>query len=201
MAHTVGRTLEAEDDGERRVQVAELTRAQPAGRPAQAFRTDGGRLLDEHARRCSCQFDRRPPRPRWGRCRGWRYEHRRQGEKLLGLNDDCISGAPLLAATRASRNPQAEHFASHHGVARSPARARRLNPCPAVRAKSRRDRPDPTRLLRPPDGGRSGGAAAPQLRARRGEWRRSSNGLRRVGARDHARPRRRAAPGQSGPSS
>lgn len=49
-----GRTLEAEHDRESCVDVAELTRAQPADRLAQTFGADGGRLLDEHARRRSC---------------------------------------------------------------------------------------------------------------------------------------------------
>jgi hypothetical protein len=105
---------ETQDQGKSIVHGSQLASIEAAdGRPKPLWIHDGG-LLDEDPRFLAVQLDRRPERGRTGTCRGWRDENRTQGNELIGLDDDRVTGTSLLTPACASRRRQAEYIAANH---------------------------------------------------------------------------------------
>jgi hypothetical protein len=94
------RASEAEYERECVVDGAQLTGVEVPGRSPEALRVDDGRLLDQHSRSLAFEADRRAKARGPGTGRRRCDERRAEVQELVGLDDDCVPRAALLAPAR-----------------------------------------------------------------------------------------------------
>jgi hypothetical protein len=103
---------EAKDQRERVVDCAQLTGLEAPGRSAEPLGVDHGGLLDKDPRLLPPEADRRSKASRPG-ARGSRRDKRRaEVEELVGLYNNGVAGAALLAPACTAGGRQSEDLAS-----------------------------------------------------------------------------------------
>ncbi len=109
------RGLEAKDEAERVVDRADLTGIQSPSGPTESLRIYHGRLFGQYAGLGAVEFDDGPEAGGAG-ARGRRcHQDGTEAEQLIGLDDDGVASAALLATARRVGGGQAEDLAADHG--------------------------------------------------------------------------------------
>jgi hypothetical protein len=90
-----------------------LFRGNPADQVSQTAGVDRAHLLNEDLRVLAMYVDLWPERSGPGAARGWRYQHDRPGQKLIGLDHDAES-PPLLLVALPAWHPDLVYVTPEH---------------------------------------------------------------------------------------
>jgi hypothetical protein len=102
----------AKDQRERVVDCAQLAGLEAPGRSAEPLGVDHGCLLDKDPRLLPAEADRRSKASRPGTRRSRRNKRRAEVEELVGLYNNGVAGAALLACACTTRGRQSQDLAS-----------------------------------------------------------------------------------------